>query len=89
MPHFILVNDAWANGVNVQVRIGNNISDPEGNPIVKNEKMSFQDSWSFYTGSDDLFWRRDSDPNNPDGSWISWQHLSSAIGDFTQSIGTE
>jgi hypothetical protein len=89
MPHFVLINDAWHNGVNVQVRVGNDISNPEGNPIVKSDKMSFQESWPFDTGSDDLFWRRDSEPDSPDGNWIAWQHLSSAIGDFTQSVGIE
>lgn len=70
------VNPSW-NHVNVQVRIGNN-SNPESNPLVSQFTLSRNGKSQPFSFAVFLFWRRDSNPDSPNGSYTAWTQESAS-----------
>lgn len=76
MAIFNLYNRTWANGLNVDVVIGNNPDCSRNRPLgAKN--LTFNGApWPIDVGTSDICYRRDRDPDNPDGSWNEWTTVS-------------
>jgi hypothetical protein len=85
MPLMTLVNAYWQNGVNVDVRVGPYM-DPNQNPALPSFKLAMGQQWSNDTGTNDLCFRRDLDPDHPNGAMTDWTVLSSANGDQTCDV---
>jgi hypothetical protein len=83
MALITLRNANWQNGVHVIVRKGNNY-EPLQNPVIWDRRLEYQETWPIEAGDEDLYYIRDRDPDNPDGSMTDWTVVSSANGD--QSI---
>jgi hypothetical protein len=85
MAYITLVNTAWHQGVHVIVRKGNQYN-PTDNPVVADMRMSDQQRWGIDAGDDDVYYQRDNDPDNPDGTFTPWTTISSANGDQTVPV---
>lgn len=67
----ILVNNAW-NRVTVEVRKGKN-DDVNQNPVYETRTIG-KGKWSIPCSSDEgyVWWRREADPDHPNGQWTVW-----------------
>jgi hypothetical protein len=79
----------WA-AVNVQVRQGNSPV-AENNPLSGTYRLSLDQTHDVF-GDVDVWWRRDRDPDNPDGTWYVWNHVvvygpPAAPQDITEQVG--
>jgi hypothetical protein len=86
MPIMTLHNRDWQNGVNVEARQGSHIV-PEQNPSLGTCWLQYNENWVITSGTDDVFYRRDTDPNNPNGNMTEWVDLSNAFGDQVANLG--
>ena len=68
----ILTNTRW-NRVTVEVRKGNN-SNAESNPSLGSRTLNRNIDWRINSEGEDVFYRRDSDPDHPNGSMTMWTH---------------
>lgn len=68
----ILQNTNW-NSVNVEVRKGN-YDNAESNPSLGSRTLTRNSDWTIYSDGEDIFYRRDTDPDHPNGQWTSWIH---------------
>jgi len=68
----IIVNGAWKS-VNVEARKGKS-DDVDQLTAVGTRKMSKDEKWSIPCSSDEgyVWWRRDSDPDHPNGQQTGW-----------------
>jgi hypothetical protein len=80
-----LHNRDWHNGVNVQARRGPYL-DPNQNTYLGERQLQYNADWIIDSGTDDVQYRRDADPDHPDGTMTPWTNLSSANGDQTANI---
>ena len=73
-PLVVLTNQSW-NVVNVEVRRG---GEPEcgKNAAFETRQLLYQESWEIPAPDVDVCYRRDIDPDLPDGSWTSWRRVS-------------
>jgi hypothetical protein len=85
MPIMTLYNRDWQTGVNVEAHQGMSF-DPNQNPSLGTRHLTYQTSWIIDSGTDDVQYRRDTDPDNPDGRMTDWTNLSSANGDQKLSV---
>ena len=60
--------------VNVEVRIGAN-SDCAANPAFGSRQLQRGGAWTI-TANSDVCWRRDANPDAPNGTWTSWNRQS-------------
>lgn len=60
--------------VNVEVRIGAN-SDCAANPSFGSRQLQRGATWTI-TANSDVCWRRDANPDAPNGTWTSWNRQS-------------
>jgi hypothetical protein len=76
----ILDNPAY-NHVIVEVRVGNN-ADVNQNPTYPGSPftMSKGNPLTITTQGQDVFYRREGNPDSPNGSWTNWTHVSLAPG---------
>jgi hypothetical protein len=67
-----IVNNAWAR-VSVEVRKGKN-ADVNQNPVFRTGTMTRGEKWRIPCSSDEgyVWWRRDADPDHPNGQWSPW-----------------
>lgn len=68
----ILRNKSW-NIVSVEARKGNN-TNPEENPPVEDspKTLNLNQDWIIESDAEDVYYRRDADPDNPDGTMTDW-----------------
>lgn len=68
----ILRNKSW-NSMTVEARIGNNTV-PENNPLVSGSPkvLYLNNDWNILSDGEDVYYRRDADPDNPDGTMTDW-----------------
>lgn len=68
-------NYAW-NNANIQIRVGN-ATDPENNPWYAGGSFSLKKDTVLvvHTSGEDVFVRRESDPDHPNGQWGAWLHI--------------
>ena len=72
MGTIIFHNTVWGNGVAVDTRMGNN-SPAEANPPSGQMRIGINASWSLDSPNNlDVWWRRESNPDNPNGNWLGW-----------------
>lgn len=67
-----LENQSWTK-VNVEAVIGNN-SNPESNQSLGTKLLHKGDSWKIDSDGEDIYYHRDANPDNPDGSMTLWTH---------------
>ena len=60
--------------VNVEVRIGAN-ADCGANPSFGSRQLQRGGAWTI-TANNDVCWRRDANPDAPNGTWTSWNRQS-------------
>ncbi len=68
----ILRNRNWRN-VTVEVRQGDN-SWPENNRWIGRRSLSTGEEWPVQSSGEDVWYRRDANPDNPDGNMTVWIH---------------
>jgi hypothetical protein len=89
VPHIVLTNLYYQNGVNVEARMGpNQNAEGSGNVSLGTRNIAQGGEWAVDSGSFDVFWRRDEDPDHPNGTMTTWEDVSSANGDQTIDVGT-
>lgn len=64
--------------VNVEVRLGKN-SDCNQNAAFGTRQMRQGETWTITTGQD-VCWRRDTNPAQPNGQWTNWNRQAIAKG---------
>jgi hypothetical protein len=74
-----LHNPQW-DRVTVEVRRGNNNSCDDNTPY-QTKQMLRDDTWEIEHDEMDICWRRDVDPDNPDGEMMGWNRQSYLDGD--------
>jgi hypothetical protein len=67
-----IIDRNWAR-VNVDVRIGNN-ANPEDNRSLGTRELTRGQTWSIPSDGEDVWYRRDADPDRPNGQWTNWIH---------------
>ena len=81
----VLVNKQWEM-VNVEVRRGNE-PDCANNATFETKKLFRSDKWSIPAPSVDVCYRRDRDPDHPNGQWTNWRKVSpTSSGDTVVAI---
>jgi hypothetical protein len=76
----ILANDSW-DKVQVQVTKGNN-TNAESNPSLGSRTILRDDNWTILSDGENIWYRRDSNPDNPDGSRTYWTLITcNGLGD--------
>jgi hypothetical protein len=85
MPSITLHNRDWQNGVNVQAQRGPYL-DPNQNTDLGERQLQYNADWIIDSGTDDVQYRRDTDPDHPDGTMTPWTNLSSVNGDQTANV---
>jgi hypothetical protein len=85
MPIITLHNRDWHAGVNVEAHQGMSF-DPNQNPSLGARLLSYQSDWVIDSGTDDVQYRRDANPDHPDGTMTVWTNISSANGDQTINV---
>ena len=85
MPTITLHNRDWQAGVNVEAHQGMS-SDYDQNPSLGTRTLSYENDWVIDSGTDDVQYRRDNNPDQPDGTMTAWTNLSSANGDQTANV---
>jgi hypothetical protein len=85
MPIITLHNRDWNAGVNVEAHQGMAL-DPNLNQSLGTRRLLFESDWVIDSGTDDVQYRRDTDPDHPDGNMTEWTNLSSTNGDQTANI---
>ena len=79
-----LRNSNWENGINVEVRVASH-GNPSDVPFFPfgSRKIAHLDSWVIDNDPKFLFalyeYRRDSDPDNPDGTFTEWIRIVHTI----------
>ena len=68
----ILRNDHWES-VTVEVFMGNE-ADPEANASLGTRNLALNEDWTIYSEAQDIFYRRDNDPDYPDGTMTDFTH---------------
>lgn len=68
----ILRNTHWAR-VKVEARQGN-FQNPMQNRSLGSKVLKRGEAWTIETGRQDLFYRRDADPDHPNGRMNDWHH---------------
>jgi hypothetical protein len=66
----ILNNENW-DRIQVQVTKGNN-TDAESNSSLGTRTLHRDENWTILSAGENIWYRRDSNPDNPDGSWTYW-----------------
>jgi hypothetical protein len=79
-----LKNSQWNNGVNVLVHVGNN-SNYDLNPSRGQQRVAFNGSWPMDCGEANLQYKRDLDPDHPNGQMTGWTDVPN-FGDQTTDI---
>jgi hypothetical protein len=84
MPIITLHNRDWKTGVTVEAHQGMS-SDPNQNQSLGTRRLSFESDWVINSGTDDVQYRRDKDPDHPENppDWTEWTNISSTGGDQT------
>jgi hypothetical protein len=70
----VLVNRTWTK-VNVEVRRGKE-SDCGKNAAFETKKLLRGESWSVPAPDTDVCYRRDRDPDHPNGQWTEWHRVT-------------
>jgi len=84
-PTVTLVNRDWTS-VNVEVRRGNE-KDCAQNATFETKKLGRNDEWPVPAPDVDVCYRRDLDPDHPNGQWAGWHRVPHpAAGDIRQRI---
>jgi hypothetical protein len=85
MSVITLKNAAWDHGVHVVVHVGNG-PDAEKNPSKGQIYLVRNASWAVDCGPENLQYKRDLDPNSPDGRMSAWMEIPNS-GDQVVEIG--
>lgn len=76
----ILHNESWAR-IQVQVKKGNN-TDAESNPSLGSKTLQRDENWTILSEGENIWYRRDSMPDFPDGTWTYWTQVTcNGLGD--------
>lgn len=67
-----LENESWKR-VKVEAVMGNK-TPPEANSSLGSEILIKGDKWKIDSNGEDIYYRRDADPDNPDGRMQVWTH---------------
>src|SRR6185369_5775009 len=68
----ILMNENWAK-VTVEVRKGNN-GEIEKNPSLGKKTLTKGQEWRIESQGESIYYRRDTDPDHPNGKMTVWTH---------------
>ncbi|WP_157650676.1 hypothetical protein [Burkholderia ubonensis] len=79
ISHVHLQNSAWSS-VNVEVRRGN-AGSCDQNPVVNKTAVPKGGELVVDSNGEDVCWRRDTDPDHPNGQWTGWSNQSVFAGD--------
>ena len=64
-------NQNWSRGITVEVRAGN-FQDCEQNRLIGTRRLARGETWQITTSEVRVCYRRDADPDHPDGRWTVW-----------------
>jgi hypothetical protein len=84
MAVITLQNASWSIGINVLVHVGNN-QDPNQNASKGQQNIPFNGTWPVDCGGDNLQYKRDLDPDHPDGQMTGWTEVPN-FGDQTVDL---
>ena len=74
----VLQNLTWAKGVTIDTRMGSD-PNPENNPSHGQAHLGQGTSIVLMPPpNQDVFWRRDKNPDNPDGKYTDWKRQSAS-----------
>lgn len=68
-----LRNSAWQAGVRVEAHKGMN-QDPDQNPSLGIQMIPYDEAWQIISDVN-VQWRREVDPDQPQGQWTQWNDV--------------
>lgn len=71
-------NRSFANGVTVQVRVGDAL---ESAPLYGTQRIAKGDDWEVDTSGTPAWWRRELNPGKDDGQFTAWTRVDSSRSD--------
>ena len=69
----VIITDVNWNKVKVEAVKGNN-ADPNANPSEGSQTLSRNGDWKIYSEGEDVWYRRDTNPDHPNGQMTPWTH---------------
>ena len=84
MSTLALYNQFWTKGVNIEVDFADRADSPV-NPSSRIRQIAYQADWRVH-GAANLRYRRDLNPDNPDGQMTGWTTVQDLGADQTESV---
>jgi|HubBroStandDraft_1064217.scaffolds.fasta_scaffold1812625_1 hypothetical protein len=84
MSTLAFYNRFWTKGVNVEVDFADNADSPV-NPPSRSRQIAYQADWRVQAGGN-LRYRRDLNPDNPDGQMTGWTLVQDLGSDRIENV---
>lgn len=84
MSTIVFHNQFWAKGVNIEIHFGDSAG-PHVTPSTQIRQIAYQADWRVHTAAN-LRYRRDLNPDNPDGQMTGWTPVPDLGADRIESV---